>query len=119
MALPGFTAEASYYRTGGQYRAIAGTSNPPAGATLTLARDNRTFGTEASVDCKSFPDGITCHECNAFGPGTFDCCELRGMRKPGDSCIIVNDPNAEASPGGPALRFSRGSAVSSRFTAQL
>ena len=88
-------------------------------AALTFALDNRTFGTEASVDCKSFPDSITCHECNSFGPGTFDCCELRGMRKPGDSCIIVNDPNAESTPGRATSRFPRGSAIGTRFAAQL
>ena len=117
MTLPGFTADSSYYRTAGLYRVMAGNSGSCARPSVSLARDNRKSGTEASVDCKSFPDGITCHECNAFGPGTFDCCELRGMRNPGDSCIIVNDPNAE--PARPTSRFSRGSAIATRFTAQL
>ena len=114
MTLPGFTAEASHYRARG-YRAVAGTSNAFARTALTLALDNPAFGTEASVDCKTFPDSITCHECNSTGPGTFDCCELGGMRKPGDSCIILNDPNALSSPGRPTSRFPRVPAISRRF----
>jgi len=107
MTLPGFTAEASQYKASGRYLAMAGTSNALAAAALTLALDNRAFGTEASVDCKTFPDSITCHECNSTGPGTFNCCELRGMRNPGDSCIILNDPNALSIPGIPTSRFPR------------
>ena len=115
MTLPGFTAEVSQYTASRRYRAMAGTSNAPAAAALTLALDNRTFGTEASVDCKTFPDSITCHECNSTGPGTFNCCELRGMRNPGDSCIILNDPNALSNPGSPTSRSPRLSTISSGF----
>ena len=118
MALPGFTAEASYYSVGGRYRARSRTPSGPAGAAVTLALDNRTFGTEASVDCKSFPDSITCHECNSFGPGTFNCCELRGMRKPGDSCIIVNDPSALSIPDRPTRWLPRVPVTSRRFAAR-
>jgi hypothetical protein len=107
MTLPGFTAEASRYRASGRYRAQAGTFTGLVAAGLTLALDNSSFGTTATVDCKTFPDSITCHECNSTGPGTFNCCELGGMRNPGDSCIIVNDPNALSNPGTPTSRFPR------------
>ena len=118
MTLPGFTAEASDYRSDGRYRATIWTSSASPGTAVALALDNRRFGTEASVDCKTFPDAITCHECNSTGPGTFDCCELRGMRNPGDSCIIVNDPNALSTPERPTSRFPRVGTVSRRFAAQ-
>lgn len=89
MKMPGFTAETSLYKPSGHYRVVADTPNALAAAALTLALYNR-VNTESFVDCKTFPDNITCHECNSTGPGTFDCCQLR---KPGDSCIILNDPN--------------------------
>jgi hypothetical protein len=115
MTLPGFTAEASHDKASRRYRAMAGTSSALAGAALTLAVDNPAFGTEASVDCKTFPDSITCHECNSTGPGTFNCCELRGMRNPGDSCIILNDPNALSIPAHPTSRFPRVPTISRGF----
>jgi hypothetical protein len=90
MNMPGFTAETSLYKTSGHYRAMAGTPHTLAAAALTLAAI-----ATSSVDCKTFPDNITCHECNSTGPGTLDCCQLR---KRGDSCIIVNDPNVGLMP---------------------
>lgn len=86
--LPGFNAESSLSRTRANYNAISGTTGGLPAAAVVLAR-----ATEASVDCGTFPDNITCNECNSSGPGTFNCCELKGMRHPGDSCIILNDPN--------------------------
>ena len=103
--MPGFTAEASLHKVSRRYRATADTSSALAAGLLMLALDNRSFNTQASVDCKTFPDNVTCHECNSTGPGTFDCCELGGMRHPGDSCIIVNDPNPLTTP--PPSRFQR------------
>lgn len=90
MNIPGFTAETSLYKTGGHYRAMAGAPNEPAAAAIKLALDNPTKPPTSDVDCKTFPDSITCHECNSTGPGTFDCCELK---RPGELCVIANDPN--------------------------
>jgi hypothetical protein len=99
MSIPGFTSETSLYKTSGHYYATAGTHNALTAAGLTLALDN-SWNVTASVDCKTFPDSITCHECNATGPGTFNCCSLGGTR-PGDKCIIKNDPNKLAVDGSP------------------
>lgn len=92
--MPGFTADASlspasgHYRTSGQYCAI--TSRVGGAAVVTPAL-RRSLNVEDTVDCKTFPDSITCHECNSTGEGTMKCCRLRN---PGDGCIILNDPNA-------------------------
>jgi hypothetical protein len=118
MNIPRFTAEASLYKTSAHYRAMAGTPHALAAAALILARA-RSVNVEASVDCKTFPDSITCHECNSTGPGTFNCCELRGMRNPGDSCIIVNDPNALSVPVPPRSGFPRVSTFRRGSGAQL
>ena len=106
MNMPGFTADASLYKTSGHYHAMAGTLNALATDALALALDNRMNAT-AVVDCKTFPDNTTCHECNSTGPGTFNCCELGGMRGPGDSCIILNDPNVVSMPVPPTSGFPR------------
>lgn len=66
------------------------------------ALDNRA-NDDPVVDCKSFPDSITCHECNSFGPGTWDCC----FPRPGHGCIIINDPNEFTGGKPPRTRFSQ------------
>jgi hypothetical protein len=111
MSMPGFTADTSLYRTSGHYRAMAGTPNALAAAALTLALGKRA-NVVAFVDCKTFPDSTTCHECNSTGPGTFNCCELGGMRNPGDSCIILNDPNGLSIPAPPTPGFPGFSTIS-------
>ena len=88
MNMPGFTANNTLYVTRGNYRALTDAPNVPVAAAVMLA-----LARETTVDCHSIPDATTCHECNSNGPGTLDCCRLRDH---GDSCIIVNDPNAEA-----------------------
>ena len=97
MSMPGFNAEASVYKTRGHYRTTAGSLRAKSSAALTLAMDTSTFR-ETIIDCKDFPDNITCRECNNSGPGTLDCCQLF---KRGDSCIIMNDPNAMSVPNMP------------------
>jgi hypothetical protein len=94
MNMPGFTAGTSLYTTGVHYRAMAGTPNAQTASALTLCAARGGGNVTAIVDCNTFPDSSTCHECNATGPATFDCCQLGGMRNPGDDCIILNDPNA-------------------------
>jgi hypothetical protein len=83
MSSPGFTAEASLYDTTRHYRATARTA---AGADLNLALFIDPTHPVADVDCNTFPDGITCNECGATGPGTFNCCAL--ARK-GSDCVVV------------------------------
>ncbi|WP_155920516.1 hypothetical protein [Methylobacter luteus] len=88
MNMPGFTAEASLHKTNDHYRSIAGTFDTLAVAALApalLFRRNTNPAPDIDVDCNTFPDNITCNECNSYGPGTLDCCNLR---RPGDICII-------------------------------
>jgi hypothetical protein len=76
VTMPGFTAEDSLYKTVGQYQTdrhtinssahMSSTPNELGAAALTLALDNR-LNVTATVDCKTFPDSITCHEC--YWPG--------------------------------------------------
>ncbi len=89
MKMPGFTAESSLYKTSGHYRALAGT---PAALDTTALRLAMKKGTVQKniVDCNTFPDSISCHECNSFGPGTFDCCTLGN---PQGGCECKNCPN--------------------------
>jgi len=70
MKWPGFTGEASLYKTSGQYRAMAGTPSGPVVAALTRG----IFHTpKPDVDCTTFPDNQTCRECGPWGD--FDCCQ--------------------------------------------
>jgi hypothetical protein len=87
MNMPGFTAKASLYTTSGNYRAVASTPDTLDATALRLAMKvvNKNI-----VDCTTIPDSITCHECNSFGPGTFDCC---GLGKPEGGCECRNCPN--------------------------
>jgi hypothetical protein len=73
MRIPGFTAETTLGDGTRGFRAAA-SAPEMARARVTLAVDND--DDLGWIDCKTFPDSITCHECNAFGPGTFDCCQL-------------------------------------------
>ena len=77
MNVPGFTGEASLYKTNGHYRAMARAPNGLAAAALTLALS------DVDVDCTDFPDNQACSECAGGGP--LDCCELK---RPNDICII-------------------------------
>ena len=92
MNMPGFITDSALYNTSSHYRAMAGT--PEAAAAVTFALDTATDGTPI-VDCNTFPDSITCHECNSTGPGTFECCQLG---HPTGGCIVLNDPNYPGKP---------------------
>ena len=89
MNMPGFTAGVSLYTTSGHYRAMAGTPDALDATALILALKVET-GNKNTVDCTTFPDSITCHECNSFGPGTFDCCKFGN---PQGGCDCKNCPN--------------------------
>jgi hypothetical protein len=104
MRMPGFTAELSLSRKEGSHRARAGGPRVPAALTPAFDIDRHGRNTTTTIDCKGFPDAITCHECNSTGPGTLQCCQLR---KKGDDCIIINDPNALAQPDLPPHMFTR------------
>ena len=93
MNIPGFSAERALGRTNASYYAMARTSNASGAITVAAPKRPPKIG---YIDCKSFPESITCNECNAFGPGTFNCCQLQRA----DACIINNDPNAASSGGG-------------------
>jgi hypothetical protein len=98
MTIPGFTAEVSLYKMRGRYRDIAWTAD--AAADLSLALMIETGEKKPDVDCNDVVDAITCHECNATGPGTFSCCAL--ARKKPEECIV--SPRAP-SPLGPSDPF--------------
>lgn len=107
MNIPGFTAEASLYKTSGHYR-IAGTPNSLAALTLALIGS---ISVVPDVDCTDFPDNQTCRECGPWG--TLDCCELR--RPPDDICIIkersMKVPPTSRFPRFPAVLKGLGSSV--------
>lgn len=100
MNMPGFTAEASLYTTSGHYRAMAGTPDAPDATALILAMDTVTV-MKNIVDCSTFPDNITCHECNSFGSGTLDCCKLGN---PQGGCECKNCPNPPLTLPPPSIR---------------
>jgi hypothetical protein len=74
-------------RANGRY-SLAGARRAVAAITLAAAKRPPKIG---YIDCKTFPNSITCNECNATGPGTFNCCQVFERA---DACIINNDPNA-------------------------
>ena len=87
MSAPGFTAEASLYLTKRSYRAVSAMPDAIGAADLKLALFIDPTNPKPDVDCNTFPDGITCNECGATGPGTFDCCKLAG--KGSGKCVII------------------------------
>jgi hypothetical protein len=112
MNLPGFTGEASVYKTSRHYRAMP--ESPIVTAALTLAlyaqvdgpqgsRARSAMSIDADIDCTDFPDNQTCRECGPWG--TLDCCALR--RGPNDFCIIrelsIQAPRTSRFPRFPAI----------------
>jgi hypothetical protein len=88
--MPAFTASASIYKTTRHYCMMVGTPNMSVENTVALALDNAPPQI-GYIDCAEFPNSITCNECNATGPGTFNCC--RTLER-ADNCIINNPPEA-------------------------
>ena len=85
MRIPGFTAETTLYGASRNYRAMGASPTALRSGALTLALDNDPK--LGYIDCKDFPDNITCRECGNTGPDSVICC-------PNDHCIVNNPPDA-------------------------
>ena len=83
MKLPGFTAETVLNDRAANYRANAAASVMPNAGHLTLALDNDPK--LGYIDCKEYPNNVSCRECGATGPDSAICC-------PNNYCIINNPP---------------------------
>ena len=93
MSVPGFTAEASLARTRVHYHAMAAKSDAIRAADLELALYTDPSVPVPDVDCNTFPDGSTCNECGATGPGTLNCCKL-AKKGPADCVVKPYTPNS-------------------------
>jgi hypothetical protein len=91
--LPGFTAEAGIRNSIGHYRAVAATTTDRPELTPALR-----IGPEPDwVDCKEFPNNITCQECGNTGPGSVRCCRNA-------NCAVIDSRPVLTYRGAPALR---------------
>jgi hypothetical protein len=100
--LPQFTATHALAPAVRQYR-VANDRPLPMGVHAALI--NRSDDDLEWVDCKTFPNNITCQECGNSGPGSVRCCRRD------DACVVIDPPERS---GARAPVFSR-SPVARRF----
>ncbi|MEQ1531908.1 MAG: hypothetical protein ABL925_21580 [Methylococcales bacterium] len=93
LSIPGFTADASLNNKR-CYSMSTVFNRQDASVNIQPALDNAPPRKLGYIDCKEFPHNITCNECNAFGSGTINCCQLQGA----DDCIINNPPESVIHP---------------------